>query len=503
MSPTQSDRYVLALDQGTTSSRALLFDRSGSPIGVAQQEFPQYTPAPGHVEHQPDEIWESQIAVAKRVVAESGVTPEQIESVGITNQRETTVLWDRQTGKAVAPAIVWQSRITADACDRLKRDGVEPTVRAKTGLLLDPYFSGTKIGYLLEQDTSLRAKAERGDVLFGTVDSYLVWRLTNGKRHVTDYSNASRTLLLNLETLDWDPELLDIFNVPRAMLPELVPNSGICGEISADLLGRPLPIAGLAGDQQSATFGQCCFEPGQAKNTYGTGCFMLMNVGGSPLPAPEHLLATVGWVIDGTPVYCFEGSIFVGGAIVQWLRDGLRIIDDSASVETLARTVDDSGDVVLVPALTGLGAPYWDPDARGGILGITRGTNQGHIARAALESMAHQTCDILDVMQQTAGEPLTQLRVDGGATANNLLMQMQADLLGVTVQRPSVLETTALGAAYLAGLATGFWPDRASLASHWRVEREFEPACEVTDRDRQRRHWAQAVQRCLKWARQS
>ncbi|MDA0657680.1 MAG: glycerol kinase GlpK [Planctomycetota bacterium] len=496
-------RYILALDQGTTSSRAMLFDHGGGAIGVAQQEFRQYTRQPGHVEHDAEEIWASQQSVARQVLQQTGIAAEQVHAIGVTNQRETTILWDRHTGQPVAPAIVWQSRITAPLCDRHRSDGVAGLVREKTGLLLDAYFSATKIEYLLDQDPDLRRRAERGDILFGTVDSFLIWRLTGGQLHITDCSNASRTMLFNLQTLAWDDELLRIFRIPHSLLPQVVDSSELYGHTTTDLLGRPIPIAGCAGDQQAATFGQCCFQAGDAKNTYGTGGFLLMNIGAVPRQPPEHLLTTVGWVIAGQPTYCFEGSVFVCGAAVQWLRDGLGIIKTAQEIERLARSVDDAGGVVFVPALVGLGAPYWDPAARGGIFGITRGTNAAHLARATLEAMAHQSADVLEAMQQQSASPLTALRVDGGAAANDLLLQLQANWLDVPVQRPSVVETTALGAAYLAGLATGFWSSREELRRHWQMEREFHPAIDAVSRQRSRARWRDAVQRCLGWATDS
>lgn len=495
-----SPQYILALDQGTTSSRAMLFDHDGAAIGVSQEEFRQYTRQPGHVEHDAEEIWKSQQYVARQVLQQAGITAEQVHAIGVTNQRETTILWDRHSGKPVAPAIVWQSRITAPLCDLHRLNGVEELVRDKTGLLLDAYFSATKIEYLLDQEPALRARAERGDVLFGTVDSFLIWRLTGGRLHITDRSNASRTMLLNLMTLDWDDELLRIFRVPRGMLPQLVDSSDLYGHTTSDLLGQPIPIAGCAGDQQAATFGQCCFKAGDAKNTYGTGGFLLMNIGDVPRQPPEHLLTTVGWVIAGRPTYCFEGSVFVCGAAVHWLRDGLGIIKKAHDIEQLARSVEDTGGVVFVPALVGLGAPYWDPAARGGILGITRGTTAAHLARATLEAMAHQSADVLEAMQQQSATPLVALRVDGGAAANDLLLELQANWLGVPVQRPRVVETTALGAAYLAGLATGFWSDHDELRRHWQMEREFQPTIDADSRRKSRARWQDAVQRCLRWA---
>ncbi len=492
-------KCILALDQGTTSSRAIVWDAHGRAVTSAQQEFEQILPAPGLVEHDPEAIWSSQIRVARDALARSGKPADEIAALAVANQRETTILWDRSTGRPVANAVVWQSRVSAGICDRLKAEGLEPLFRAKTGLVLDAYFSGTKIKHLLDTHDGLRARAAKGEILFGTVDTWLVWRLTGGRCHVTDPSNASRTLVYNIHTLDWDDELLAILGVPRAMLPEVRPSSGIFGETAAEWFGRPIPIAGVAGDQQAATFGQACFEPGTAKNTYGTGCFMLLNTGSRPVASSHNLLTTVGWSLGKEVTYCLEGSVFVAGAVVQWLRDGLGIIANSSDVERLAATVPDNGGVYFVPALVGLGAPYWDPYARGTIVGITRGTTSGHIARAALESMAHQTRDLLEAMQRDAGIRLRGLKVDGGASVNNLLMQFQADLLGVEVRRPVIAETTALGAAYLAGLAVGVWHDLPDLASHWSLDRDFLP--QMSDETRQTlvRRWTEAVKRSRDW----
>ncbi|MGD9854159.1 MAG: glycerol kinase GlpK [Planctomycetaceae bacterium] len=493
--------HVLALDQGTTSSRAILFRQDGRPAGLAQLEFEQIYPRPGHVEHNPDAIWDSQISTARRALKSSGVDAAEIAAVGITNQRETTVLWDRETGRPVANAIVWQSRITAPICERLKSDGAEATFRAKTGLVLDPYFSGTKVRHLLDTVDGVRAKAEQGKVLFGTVDSYLIWRLTGGRVHVTDVSNASRTLLFNIHTLDWDDELLTLMNVPRAMLPEVRASSEVYGETDESLFGRRIPIAGCAGDQQAATFGQACFEVGDAKNTYGTGCFMLLNTGSEPVASQNGLLTTVGWKIGDDVTYCLEGSIFIAGAVVQWLRDGLGIIAQSGDVERLAREVPDTDGVYFVPAFVGLGAPHWDANARGTLIGLTRGTTKAHIARAAVESMAFQTRDVLAAMQRDAAVELATLKVDGGASANDDLMQFQSDLLGVPVRRPVVQETTALGAAYLAGLAVGFWKDRGDITRNWALDREFTPAADRADFDHRYTDWQRAVERSRDWAR--
>ena len=492
-------KYVLALDQGTTSSRAILFGRDGRLVASAQQEFPQIFPQPGHVEHDPEAIWSTQIAVAKDCLARAGASATDVAAIGITNQRETTVLWDRATGKPVANAIVWQSRVSAPICDALRAQGHADLFRRKTGLVVDAYFSGTKVKHLLDTVPGLRARAEAGDVLFGTIDTFLIWRLTGGRQHVTDVSNASRTLMFDIHTLDWDDELLRILGVPRRMLPQVRASSEVYGETEASLLGAAIPIAGDAGDQQAAMFGQACFEPGAAKNTYGTGCFMLLNTGATPMPSQNGLLTTVGWKIGGAVTYCLEGSVFIAGAVVQWLRDGLRAISASDEVERLAGQVKDSGGVFLVPGFVGLGAPHWDAYARGTILGLTRDTTIGHIARAALDSMAFQTRDVLDAMQRDSGVALAQLKVDGGAAVNNGLMQFQADLLGVPVRRPVVAETTALGAAYLAGLAVGYWADQQDVARNWALDREFTPAMAEPDRERLYARWKKAVTRSLAW----
>ncbi len=492
-------KCVLSLDQGTTSSRAIIWDAAGRALASAQREFPQILPGPGLVEHDPEAIWSSQIAVAREALDRCGKRPEDIAAVGIANQRETTILWERDTGRPVANAVVWQSRASAGLCERLKAEGIEPLVRAKTGLVVDAYFSGTKIKHLLDTHEGLRARAAKGEILFGTVDTWLIWRLTGGRLHVTDPSNASRTLIYNIHTLDWDDELLTILDIPRAMLPAVRPSAAVLGETSAEWFGRPIPIAGVAGDQQAAAFGQACFEPGSAKNTYGTGCFMLLNTGTRPVQSQHNLLTTIGWSLGDQMTYCLEGSVFVAGAVVQWLRDGLGIIGASSEVEGLAASVPDSGDVYFVPALVGLGAPYWDPYARGTILGITRGTKAGHLARAALDSMAYQTRDLVEAMQSDAGLELRGLKVDGGASVNNLLMQFQADLLGVEVRRPVVAETTALGAAYLAGLASGVWHDLADLARHWTLDRAFIPRMATETRQALVRRWQEAVKRSRDW----
>jgi glycerol kinase len=493
-------KYVMALDQGTTSSRAIVFRHDGTVAGMAQQEFPQILPGPGLVEHDPEAIWKSQLDTARGALKDANLEATDLAALGITNQRETVVLWDRETGKAVTNAIVWQSRVSAGICDQLKNDGLEATFRDKTGLVIDAYFSGTKVKHLLDTIDGLRAKAEAGQVLFGTVDSYLVWRLTGGKVHVTDYSNASRTLLYNIHTLEWDDELLKILNIPRAMLPEVRPSSQVYGETMPELLGTSVPIAGIAGDQQAATFGQGCFEPGTAKNTYGTGTFLLLNTGTKPVASNNNLLTTIGWGLNDEVTYCLEGSVFIAGAVVQWLRDGLGLISESPEVEQLAGSVTDSDGVMFVPAFVGLGAPYWDPYARGTILGISRGTTSAHIARAAVESMAYQSCDLVEAMQKDAGIELTELRVDGGASLNNDLMKFQADLLGVPVKRPVVSETTALGAAYLAGLAVGFWKNTSDVTRNWALDREFAPEMSAGDRQTHIGRWHKAVKRSLDWA---
>ena len=437
-------KFLLALDQGTTSSRAIVFDRQGRAVASAQQEFPQIFPREGDVEHDPEAIWSSQLRVAREALRRARLAPADIAALGITNQRETTILWEKGSGKPVANAIVWQSRVSAPLCGRLKAEGHETLFRERTGLVLDPYFSGTKVRHLLETLPGLRARAEAGDILFGTVDTFLIWRLTNGARHVTDVGNASRTMFFNIHTLDWDDTLLGILGIPRRMLPEVRASSEVYGETAPEHFGEPIPIAAAAGDQQAATFGQACFASGSAKNTYGTGCFLLLNTGSAPVASKNGLLTTIGWKLGGDVTYCLEGSVFIGGAVVQWLRDGLKIVPSSASVEALAATVPDSAGVFLVPAFVGLGAPHWDPWARGTILGITRGTTAAHLARAALESMAFQTRDVLDAMRKDAGLVLDHLKVDGGAAVNDLLLQFQADILGVPVQRPAVVETTGV-----------------------------------------------------------
>ncbi len=491
--------FVLALDQGTTSSRALAVNHSGLVVAQSQQEFPQIYPTPGHVEHDPEAIWESQLATARQAISQTPGGVAAIAAIGITNQRETTILWDRATGKPIANAIVWQSRITSPECERLKQAGYEATVRDKTGLVLDAYFSGTKIAHLLDTIPGARSRAEKGEILFGTVDSFLIWRLTGGRVHATDVSNASRTLLFNLRTLDWDDELLKIFRVPRAILPGICSSSDQIGETDPTHFGRAIPISGCAGDQQAATFGQACFSPGEVKNTYGTGCFLLMNTGSEPVQSQSGLITTVGWRIGNQTTYCLEGSVFIAGAVVQWLRDGLGIIATSAEVEALADSVEDSGGVLFVPAFVGLGAPHWDPSARGTIIGLTRGTTKAHLARAAVDSMAFQTFDLLEAMQLDSGIPLGTLKVDGGASRNSRLMQFQADLLGTRVRRPIVQETTALGAAYLAGLAVGFWQNQSEIAANWALDREFTPGLADETRHQWVSRWKRAVDRSKSW----
>ena len=484
---------VLALDQGTTSSRAIVFGREGLPLSTSQIEFEQIFPKPGDVEHDPEAIWNTQLQTAKEAITRANV--EKISAIGITNQRETTVLWDRHTGKPVANAIVWQSRVSAYVCERLKAEGHEALFRRKTGLVMDAYFSGTKIAHLLSTVDGLRARAEKGDILFGTVDSFLIWRLTGGRVHVTDVSNASRTLLMDLVTLQWDDELLKIMGVPKAMLPKIVDSSGVVGETDETLFGSRIPIAGIAGDQQAATFGQCCFKPGDTKNTYGTGCFLLMNTGATPRASVNGLLTTVGWRVGGKTTYGLEGSVFIAGAVVQWLRDSLQIITTSGEVETLAGSVPDSGGVYMVPAFVGLGAPYWDSSARGAIFGLTRGTTRAHIARAAVDSIAYQSRDVIEAMRKDSGLSLETIRVDGGATRNGALLQFQADILGARVLRPVVAETTALGAAYLAGLATGVWADQDDIQKLWALDRTFTPAMDATKRESLYAGWTDAVSR--------
>ena len=493
-------KAILALDQGTTSSRALLFDRNGDILTTSQCEFSQHFPKPGWVEHDAMEIWQSQRRVAAETIGKSALAANDIGAIGITNQRETTVLWDRASGTPVAPAIVWQDRRTADFCEALKREGLENTIREKTGLVIDAYFSGTKLNWLLEHIPGARQRAMRGELAFGTIDSWLIWQLTSGKVHATDVSNASRTMLFNIHTLTWDDELLRAMDIPRSVLPKIVSSSEIIGETDCEGLPRGILIGGVAGDQQAALFGQACHRLGMAKNTYGTGCFMLMNTGGAPVTSTHKLISTVAWRLAGKPAqYALEGSVFVAGAAVQWLRDGLGIIEQSSDVEALAASVPDAGGVLVVPAFVGLGAPYWDPTARGAILGLTRGSTRAHIARAAIESIAFQSADLAGAMREDAGIPLAELRVDGGASVNDFLMQFQADLLGVNVVRPKITETTALGAAYLAGLAVGFWKTQEEIASLWATQRTFVPKLAKSEADARIASWRQAVERTKNW----
>lgn len=490
--------YILALDQGTTSSRAILFDRNGLPVEMAQNEFPQYFPQPGWVEHDPEEIWQSQLNAACEVIQKRGISADEIAALGITNQRETAVLWDRNTGQPVSRAIVWQCRRTAALCDRLRSEGYEDMIRSRTGLVLDAYFSGTKIQWILDNNPDLRRRAEKGELAFGTVDSWLIYRLTGGRLHVTDPTNASRTMLYNIAERQWDREIYETFHIPSSLLPEVVSSSGVVGETKADLFGRAIPIAGIAGDQQAALFGQGCFTPGEVKNTYGTGCFLLMQTGDNPAASSGGLLSTVAWGMGDQMAYALEGSIFTAGAVVQWLRDQLGIITHAADSEAAAQSVEDTGGMYLVPAFTGLGAPHWDMYARGLMIGITRGTTRAHIIRAALESIAYQTRDVVDMMTADAGLDMQRLRVDGGAAANDFLMQFQADMLGVPVVRPAVAESTARGAAFLAGLGVGFWKDRNALPVDQSV-REFTPNMDRETRDRLYNGWRKAVDRSRDW----
>ncbi|MDQ6634609.1 MAG: glycerol kinase GlpK [Gemmatimonadota bacterium] len=490
-------KYILALDQGTTSSRAIVFDHAGSVIAVAQKEFPQLFPQPGWVEHDPRDIWSTQAGVAAEVLTKANIEAADVAAIGITNQRETTLVWDRETGQPVYNAIVWQDRRTAGICDRLRARKLDRVIRRKTGLVIDAYFSATKVQWILQTVKGARAQAQRGELAFGTVDSWLVWNLTGGAVHVTDVSNASRTMLYDIRKGDWDDELLKIFNVPRSMLPEVRSSSEVYGR--STLFGAPIPIAGIAGDQQAALFGQVCTKPGMVKNTYGTGCFMLMNTGTKPIASKNNLLTTVAWKIGGRTEYALEGSIFIAGAVVQWLRDGLEIIRSSPEVEALAASVPDAGGVYLVPAFAGLGAPHWDQYARGTLVGLTRGSTKAHLARAALDGIALQVMDVLKAMEADAGIKLKELRVDGGASANNLLMQLQADLLNVPVVRPKIAETTALGAAYLSGLAVGYWKSQAEIARQWQVDARFKPAMSPAARKKMASGWARALSRAKGW----
>lgn len=491
------EQYILALDQGTTSSRAVVFDHNGQIRSVAQKEFKQYFPQPGWVEHNPNEIWSSQASVIAEAISAIDINGLDIAGIGITNQRETTIVWDIDTEEPIYNAIVWQDRRTAEFCDKLKAQGLVDKIREKTGLIIDAYFSGTKIKWILDNVPGARKRAEMGKLRFGNVDSWLIWRLTRGEAHVTDVTNASRTMLFNIHTLKWDEDLLKLFDIPMSMLPEVKSSSEVMAHTKTTIFAHEVPIAGVAGDQQAALFGQMCVEPGAIKNTYGTGCFVMLNTGEKPVMSENNLLTTVAWKIGDTVNYALEGSIYVGGSVVQWLRDGLGIIKSSGEVEELASTVPDSGGVYFVPALTGLAAPYWDPYARGTIVGITRGTTAAHIARAALDGIAFQTYDIAKAMAKDMNHPLTELKVDGGASRNNLLMQYQANLLGIKVVRPKITETTALGAAYLAGLAVGFWKDIDELKRQWQVERAFEPTKDTEAIEAAKKGWADAVSRTL------
>jgi len=494
-------KYIMALDQGTTSCRSILFDRESNIAGVAQKEFTQVYPRAGWVEHDAEEIWSTQYGVVAELVAKTGINPGEIASIGITNQRETTVVWDRDTGRPVHNAIVWQCRRTAAICDELKDRGLEKILRAKTGLVVDAYFSGTKVKWILDNVPKARAMAQSGRLLFGTMDTWLIWKLTGGRVHVTDYSNASRTLMYNIRELCWDDEILRELGVPATMLPEVRPSSEVYGLTDSGIFfGSAIPISGAAGDQQAALFGQACYQPGMAKNTYGTGCFMLMNTGDRLYDSQNGLLTTIAWGMGGRVEYALEGSIFIAGAAVQWLRDGLKILDNAADSEYLAGKVPDSDGVYFVPAFVGLGAPYWDMRARGAMVGLTRGTTREHIVRAALDSLAYQTKDVLGAMEADSGIGLKALKVDGGAVANNLLMQFQADILGVPVERPRIIETTAMGAAYLAGLAVGFWKDKEELAGRWRLDRRFESQMAEDRREKLYSGWRRAVARAMDWS---
>ena len=492
-------KFILALDQGTTSSRAVLFDRNGEIKASSQKEFTQFFPETGWVEHDPMEIWYSQVGVAAEAMSKIGINGTAVAGIGITNQRETTIVWDRKTGKPVYNAIVWQDRRTSKYCDELREKGYAEMVAKKTGLILDAYFSGTKVKWILDNVEGAREKAEKGELAFGTVDSWLVWNLTQGRTHITDATNASRTLLFNIHTLEWDDELLNLMNIPKSMLPDVKSSSEIYDYSNTTFFATKVPIAGIAGDQQSAMFGQMCIEEGMVKNTYGTGCFILVNTGEKPFISKNKLITTIALSLNGKVTYALEGSIFIGGAVVQWLRDGLRIINTSTDVEALAKTVDDNGDVFFVPAFTGLGAPYWDPYARGTMVGLSRGINRGHIARAALEGIAFQTLDVLEAMKKDTQMDYTEIRVDGGAANNNLLMQFQSDILNKPVVRPTITETTALGAAFLAGLATGFWKDIEEIKQQWKVDRRFNPEMDVSKASKLVAKWKNAVSRAKSW----
>ena len=496
------EKYMMALDQGTTSSRCILFNKAGEIVSVAQQEFSQIYPKAGWVEHDPLEIWTTQMSVAIAAMGKAGVTAENIAGIGITNQRETTVVWDKNTGLPVYNAIVWQCRRTSEYIDSLKTKGYDQDILEKTGLIADAYFSGSKIKWILENVEGARESAEKGDLLFGTIDTWLIWKLTKGRVHVTDYSNASRTMLFNINTLKWDEEILELLGIPMSMLPEAKPSSCVYGYADASYFGGEIPIGGAAGDQQSALFGQTCFQPGEAKNTYGTGCFLLMNTGEKPVFSDNGLVTTIAWGLDGKVNYALEGSIFVAGAAIQWLRDELRLIDSSADSEYMAQKVRDSNGCYVVPAFTGLGAPYWDQYARGTIVGLTRGVNKYHIIRATLESIAYQVCDVLNAMEADSGISLSSLKVDGGASANNFLMQTQADLIGAPVKRPCCIETTAMGAAYLAGLSVGYWKNKEDVLKNWAVDRTMEPSITQEERKQRIKGWKKAVKYAFDWARE-
>ncbi len=493
--------YILALDQGTSSSRAILFNEAGEIVSSGQQEFPQIYPQAGWVEHDPEAIWSSQMATIQEAVSKATISFSEIAGIGITNQRETTVIWDRQTGEPIYNAIVWQCRRTADFCETLKQEGFDEVIYQKTGLVTDAYFSGTKVAWLLDHVAGAREKAERGELAFGTIDSYLLWRLTQGKVHATDVSNASRTLLFNIHTLTWDEDILRRLNIPRSLLPEVKPSSHLYGETDPSIFGHAIPLGGVAGDQHAATFGQICTERGMVKNTYGTGCFLLMNTGEEAIASGHQLLTTIAWQLGDQPVqYALEGSVFIAGAAIQWLRDGLGLIESSSETETIARSIDHTDGVYFVPAFVGLGAPYWDPFARGTLVGLTRGSGKAQIVRATLESVAYQTFDVVDAMKKDAGFEIRSLRVDGGMVKNDFLMQFQADILNVTVERPKVTETTALGAAYLAGLAVGFWKSPEALSGQWQVDKTFEPQMKADQREALLHGWKRAVGRAQKWA---
>ncbi|MCY6483274.1 glycerol kinase GlpK [Clostridium aestuarii] len=492
-------KYIMALDQGTTSSRCIIFNKKGEIISVAQKEFEQIYPKAGWVEHDPMEIWGTQVGVAQEALAKANISPEDIAGIGITNQRETTVVWNKNTGKPVYNAIVWQCRRTAGYCDKLREKGMDKKIREKTGLVLDAYFSATKVKWILDNVEGAREQAEKGELLFGNIDTWLIWNLTKGKVYVTDYTNASRTMLYNIHELKWDEELLEILDIPKSMLPEVKPSSYIYGKTNREILGAEIPIAGVAGDQQAALFGQTCFKPGTAKNTYGTGCFLLMNTGEKAVDSKSGLLTTIAVGIDGKVEYALEGSVFIGGAVIQWLRDELRMIKSAPESEKYATAVEDSNGVYLVPAFVGLGAPYWDQYARGTMVGLTRGAKKEHIIRAAVESMAYQTYDVLKAMEQDSEIKLKELKVDGGACANNFLMQFQSDILGVNVARPEVIETTALGAAYLAGLAVGYWKDKEEVAQNWAISRTFNSSMEQEKTEELVEGWHRAVERSKKW----